>query len=110
MSDLQPALPEETIEERRQREHDEHQQYLRDLQATLETPTGRRFVWTLLGASRLFLGSIESRDDSPTTIAFHEGKRAVGLMLLGDITRYFPLRYAQMVTEASGVSASDAGQ
>jgi hypothetical protein len=67
------------------------------LRQIMATRQGRAWVWNLLEQARVFASSF---DPNPTTSAFNEGQRNLGLVLLADIHRLVPEAYLQMVTEA----------
>lgn len=61
----------------------------------LETKQGRAWAWWLLGQCGVFRTSFTGN----STTFFNEGKRDIGLLLLGDITREFPDAYMTMTKE-----------
>jgi len=61
---------------------------------------GRRWVHDILRQSEVFRTSFCERDASPLSIAFREGKRYIGLLLLGDVMKAAPATYTLMVQEA----------
>lgn len=58
-----------------------------DLIFLLKTDPGKRFIWNLLGECGVFKTSF---DNSGSVVYFNEGKRHIGLKLLGEITEHFP--------------------
>lgn len=73
-----------------------------DLKALLETDLGRRFVWRILSESAVLHSSFEP---NAMTMAFKEGRKSLGYLLLGDIERVCPGLYLRMVEEARTHSA-----
>lgn len=67
-----------------------------DLQKVLKNPEGRRFVWRVLSEAGIFKASF-SLNSMQT--AFNEGKRDIGIWLMGDVDRAEPGAYAQMQRE-----------
>jgi hypothetical protein len=67
-----------------------------DLSAILKTAEGRRFVWDLLGATRVMSSSFA---DTDRATAFNEGRRSIGLELLDRVQRINVETYLQMTRE-----------
>lgn len=66
-----------------------------DLRAILKLPEGRRLVWSMLEEGRVFQSSFTGNSET----FFNEGKRAVGLVLLGRILAVKPEAFQQMTLE-----------
>lgn len=60
---------------------------------------GRRVVWAQLTDAGVFTLSMDGRGTEWT--AFNEGKRALGLKLLGDVMRLAPNLYLTMANEGA---------
>lgn len=58
-----------------------------DLVTVLSTPPGRRFVWRLLSECGVFHGSF---NESSNRMAFQEGRRDIGLMILNEVITEVP--------------------
>lgn len=68
-----------------------------DLASVLSTPQGRRFMWRVIdGKAGALNGSFSS---DPLAMAFAEGRRSVGLMLVQEIQALYPERYVEMLQE-----------
>lgn len=64
-----------------------------ELTALIETPGGAYFVWRVLSMCGMYdaAGVIEAQP-----LAFHEGKRSVGLWLLGEVTEIDERLYSKV--------------
>lgn len=80
----------------RKRNRKQRLEEVADLRAILALPSGRRFVWRLLGSTELYQ-SLFSRDIA--ALAFAEGKRRIGLLLLADINEADPTVLPEMMKE-----------
>jgi len=69
-----------------------------DLRKVLSTPEGRRFIWRLLGETRIFRGCFSLNG---LEMANNEGKRDMGLFVLKDLLESHPDAFAQMQREAA---------
>lgn len=67
-----------------------------DIVEVLSTLPGRRFVWRYLAKCGVFKSSYSH---SGSEVYFNEGRRDIGLALLGDIMRASPQSYIQMMKE-----------
>lgn len=67
-----------------------------DIREVLSTLPGRRFVWRYLSRCGVFKSSYSH---SGSEVYFNEGRRDIGLSLLGDIMRASPQSYLQMIKE-----------
>jgi hypothetical protein len=66
------------------------------LQALMSTPGGRAWIWDLL----ILTGySTNSFSTQALVMAFNEGKRSLGLQLIGEINRISPELYVGMALE-----------
>ena len=63
----------------------------------MSSKQGRRVVWRLLGKAGVFQSSFTGNSET----FFREGKRAMGLGMLADITEHAPDSYVLMLTEAT---------
>lgn len=86
------------VERRRKAANGAHRQNDEALRWLMADARGRRFVWALLGKAGLFRSSMAG---SAELTAFNEGRRDIGLALLGDVMRLCPERYAGMQAEAN---------
>lgn len=68
-----------------------------DLLWLMSDVRGRRFVWRLLTRSGIYRTSFNT--DS-LAMAFAEGRRNEGLVLLDEVARHCPRRFSEMQTEA----------
>lgn len=69
-----------------------------DLKAVLSTPAGRRFVWHLTNIKCGVLAQSYTGDAEQAV--YREGRRSVGLDVLGDAQELCPPEYLTMFTEA----------
>jgi len=67
-----------------------------DWKRQLSTKEGRRFVWRLLCDCGVFRSSFTGNSET----FFNEGRRSVGLKMLGEIDAHAPEAYALMSAEA----------
>lgn len=78
------------------------QQDLADRQAKsdflwlMDDPRGRRFIWQLMGRCRIFEPVFNTHGG---LMNFNEGRRDVGLFLLGEINRLCPEKFAVAAAE-----------
>jgi len=94
MNDDGLMTPEEIIE--RKEAQKQAQQLSEDFRGIMKTKGGRRFVWFMLQESGAFKAmSIESH----AQMAYLEGRRNWGLMLLSKIQSDCPERYQPMLAE-----------
>lgn len=70
---------------------------LEDVRRVLETDAGRRLVWRLLARAGVF--EISFKGDATWTF-FNEGRRDMGLFLMGEVMDAKPEAYMQMSQEA----------
>lgn len=73
--------------------------------AICSTAAGRRFLWEKLGSAHIFQTSFNT--DSHR-MAFNEGERNQGLLLLNDIIQWCPEQFIQAMREHNERSSSDA--
>ena len=82
-------------------EREAHQAKVRALQVkedfkwVVSTEQGRRFLWDLLA----FTGVYRSSFTGNSTTFFNEGRRDVGLKLIGQLNEYAPEVYVTMLKE-----------
>jgi len=81
------------FEDRRKRLSD--RQYS-DLRKVLASPEGRRFVWRLMSEAGVFRSSFTGNSET----FFREGKRNIGLIILGDVMVAQPDSFTVMQREA----------
>jgi hypothetical protein len=91
-SDEFEAKNKESAKEFRKRRERE----IADLQQVLKQPHGRRFVYRVLCECGAFKASFTQNS---MTMAFNEGKRDIGLMLLKALDEAEPQAYSQMLRE-----------
>ncbi len=78
-----------------------------DLKWLMKCRQGRRIVWRLLERTGLYRTSF---DPNPAMMAFNEGNRNLGLMLMAQLNEVCPERYTLMVQEQrDGRANSSAG-
>lgn len=75
--------------------------------ALMATQPGRKYVWDKLGEAGIF-HSVFSTE--PLQMAFNEGQRNQGLLLLNEVIQWCPEQFIQAMREANGRRTSDAGQ
>lgn len=68
------------------------------IKGIMSLPAGRQWMWDKLALAHVFSTSFD-RDHA--TMAFNEGERNQGLLLLNDIMRHCPDQYLQMTKEAN---------
>lgn len=73
-----------------------------DIAAILASREGRRFVWRYLGICGVFQSSFGDQ----LHMAYMEGHRNVGLMLMADVMRVHPDAYVLMSKEAQADAAA----
>lgn len=71
-----------------------------DLERVMSEKWGRRFVYRELARTGLYRTSYVAGD--PSGMAFNEGQRNVGLMLVADIHAACPEQYSRMLAENDG--------
>ena len=64
--------------------------------AICSTEPGRRYLWERLDEAHIFRTSFST---DPIQMAFYEGERNQGLLLLGDIMQWCPDQFIQMMRE-----------
>lgn len=67
-----------------------------DMTWLMGDPRGRRFMWRMLGHTGVYSRVFNTHGG---LMNFNEGRRDVGLFLLGEIDRLFPERFALMAAE-----------
>lgn len=68
-----------------------------DLQAIMQSRSGRRFMWGLLSKCGVFQTSFTGN----STTFFNEGRRDIGLQYIKDLNLHCLDEYQQMVREAN---------
>lgn len=79
-----------TLEKKRMQRDDN------DLKGVMGSPSGRRFVWALLAQCGVFAGSYA---EQPLGMAFNEGRRSIGLALMGRVLARTPDLFLTMQKE-----------
>jgi len=69
---------------------------INDMQRVLKLPEGRRFVWRILSQCGIFHASFTQNSMQSS---FNEGRRDIGLGLLGDLNEADVFAYAKMQQE-----------
>lgn len=72
------------------------------IRALMGQKDGRRFVWLELEEASVFSQTFVP--GQPEITAFQEGKRSIGLRLLGEVTRLTPADYMRMTQENAAVA------
>lgn len=67
-----------------------------DFRWLMDDPRGRRFIWQLMGRCRIFEPVFNTHGG---LMNFNEGRRDVGLFLLGEINRLCPEKFAVAAAE-----------
>jgi hypothetical protein len=73
------------------------ERWLNDVRRILSMPEGRRLLWRLLEEARVFHSTYTGNADT----YFNEGKRSMGLLVLGEMLRAKPDSLFQMQKEAA---------
>lgn len=71
-----------------------------DIERIMQTPWGRRFVWSLLEDCHLLSTSYRLGEPVEDAV-FRDGERNIGLNIMGRINRVCPDLYAVMAREAT---------
>ena len=66
------------------------------MKAQMGSARGRRFVWRLLAEAGLYRTSFHTNG---STVMFNEGKRHIGLLLIGEINDHCPDQFVAMLKE-----------
>jgi hypothetical protein len=90
------ASNEKALNNSARKEKDAARQYAEDFLWLASDPRGRRFLWRMMGHCRIFQPVFDTHG---SVMNFNEGRRGVGLFLLGEINRLCPAQYAVMATE-----------
>lgn len=72
------------------------EQEINDFRTLMGTKEGRRFVWRLLSKAGVYRPSFSG---DALVMAFNEGNRNLGLLLMSEIHEACPQRYGQMQKE-----------
>ena len=70
----------------------------------MATPQRRRYVWEKLAAAGIFSTTFST---DPVQMAFNEGQRNQGLVLLNDVIQYCPEQFILAMREANGRRTAD---
>lgn len=86
------------MEETKQQKRDarKRDRELSDIRWIISSPEGRRFYWRILSDAGVFRSSFSG--DSNITM-YNEGRRTIGLDLLGDLLSAKPSAFSQMQDE-----------
>jgi hypothetical protein len=93
MSDLTPEEEQEAERQLAQRQRED------DMRAVLETGAGRRVLWRMLEHAGIYQTTFAQ--DSERLSALLEGKRRVGLWLIGEIATADPMAYANLLRDSA---------
>jgi len=74
---------------------------------SMATPQRRRYVWEKLAAAGIFQTTFST---DPLQMAFNEGQRNAGLVLLNDVIQYCPEQFIEAMREANGRRDSDSAR
>ena len=74
------------------------EQWKSDFMWLMKDKRGRRIVWKILSDARVFHSSFVA--NAPDVMAFNEGQRNIGLMLMDDINRFCPDLYQKIIEES----------
>lgn len=86
----------DAVAQRKSKKGREAEEDKRVIQALMDQPEGRGFIWRQLSACHIFVSTFDM--DSRIT-AFREGERNVGLRLLTMLMQHTPKQYLQMTEE-----------
>lgn len=67
-----------------------------DLDVVLRNPQSRRFLWWVLSTCGIYATSF---NESAAAAAFREGERNVGLKIIAEIGKHYPLAYSALMHE-----------
>lgn len=84
------------VERARLKESFNDRQFMLDLRSVLDLSAGRRILWWLLDAAGVYRSSFTGN----STTFFNEGRRDLGLLLLGRITECNPEALILMMQES----------
>lgn len=85
------------IEDSQREEKSESEQLQEDLRSVVDTRAGRRVLWRYMSIAGIYRSSFADKSE---TTAFNEGRRIIGLTIMGDITNAKPDVLIQMMLEA----------
>lgn len=68
---------------------------IEDFKTLMKTKEGRRFVWRILSETGVYHSSFTGNSET----FFKEGRRSIGLILIGELHTICPELYAVMVEE-----------
>jgi hypothetical protein len=77
-----------------------------DLCNVMDTPTGRRFMWSLIDTSAGVFGP--SFTPEPLHMAYNEGRRSIGIQLITRCQQHCAGMYLQMLHEQVDAQKADA--
>ena len=93
---MQNAADVKQVEKARLRENFNNNNFTNDMRFILAQPAGRRVMWWLLEISGIYRSSFTGN----YTTFFNEGRREIGLTVLGKITEAMPDALIQMMQES----------
>lgn len=98
-------MAESSPRERKLRARAKHDAQVRKtvVQSLMSHPDGRRYVWLELEKTSVFAQTFREGPGAALNMSFLEGKRAIGLALITEVTRWCPKEYWQMTVENSTV-------
>jgi len=88
---------EEIVAGREEREKRAAQKEREDFKTLMGTYHGRAFVWRLLEKCKVYVSTFSS---DPLQMSFNEGKRFIGLAVMGEVFEVSPVAYKLMQDEA----------
>lgn len=95
---VQDVGDEDQVTTKKQVKKYDRDQELENLRTLLSTPGGREFYWRLLSQCNLFRPSYVPGDTH--AMALNEGKRAIGLWAMVELSQSLPSAYDKMRIEA----------
>lgn len=99
MSERYNTADSEQVGNRRRSEKRERENELEDLRAVLELPAGRRLLWRLITAEEWCGVFRSSYHPSGQQFAANEGRRGVGVQLMGELMELDPQAWIAMQSE-----------
>jgi hypothetical protein len=77
------------------------------IRSLMSNPDGRRYIHLELSKLHIWESTIVFAPGGSQLTAFKEGKRAVGLELLADVTRLAPNEFVKMMVENSAIETKE---
>lgn len=91
----QPTVDRNYILQQEMADKEAHQRNLDDIDFIMSRPEGRRFIWSLMERTGIYVTSFTGNSET----FFREGQRNIGLMYLAEINQACPEKYLQMINE-----------